>query len=179
MFAENNYGRERVHRFLRDVLGGDQPEDLRSDFRLMLRPIDKVWQEHFDVNYEDFKTAWLEELALLSGKWESHLQNIPRLAGRSELVKKSEQTREVLVMPDCQPEPAGGNIEIMFEQLKQFDRWEKDRTAKTQVEKYEARTAISLSRFFPVGSRLRWTVKVHSKELDCDLISGWERRDIK
>ena len=179
VIAEHKYGREKVDLFLREILGGNQPKDFRSDMSLWLNPISSVWRNIFGEDYEAFKKHWIEQLDDLSSKWDSELSQVPKVEMLVSLSAKSDESFEANAKPRIEPSPRDGEVEILFEELEAFDTWEHDRTATSQIEEYRDGMTVSMSQFFSRGSRVRWTAKVRSEALGCDVISGWERRDIQ
>lgn len=179
IIAEQRYGREKVDLFLREILGGSQPKDFRSDVALWLNPTSRVWRNVFQEDYETFKKHWIEQLEDLSSRWASELSQIPKVKMTVSLSAKSDESFEATAKPLIEPPPKDGEVELLYEELDAFDAWEHDRTATSQIEEYREGTTVSMSRFFNRGSRARWTAKVRSDALGCDVISGWERRDIQ
>ncbi|MEM1070338.1 MAG: hypothetical protein AAGI63_15650, partial [Planctomycetota bacterium] len=63
--------------------------------------------------------------------------------------------------------------------LSAFDQWQPDRLAESQIELYEPGSTITVNESFAVGSRARWTTSLYVPQLECDVISGWQREEVK
>jgi hypothetical protein len=179
VYAERTYGKEKLRTFLQQVLRTDQPSDVRADWNQFRDPIAVVWKRTMGCDYEDFLRSWIKELNQLAEQFAEELVSVPRLTAKATMIKKSSVTYELQITPQCEPAPDDGNATINYEEISVYDRWMINDEAESQVEIFQPGKSISLKDTFAAGSRVRWTVRVSADTLDCDVISGWIRQEVR
>jgi hypothetical protein len=177
VIAQRNYGEEKLRAFLQKMLGGTQPDSASSDWRRFSNPIASVWRETMGTDYATFKAEWEAELRSLATRWESQLATVPRLKADAQFIAKSEVSFELSLKITC--EPASPSVIVKYQRIDEFDVCEDDLESKEQVEPYVPASAIVVRQLFNAGERLRWTISLKSLELDCEVISGWQRQEVQ
>lgn len=179
VFAERKYGSERLRDFLQQVLRLDQPKDFRADLNRWRHPISKVWERTMGSDYQQFIRDWNTELKTLEQSFAKQIREIPRLTADVAWIKRSQVTYEMQVTPRCSSENAINDVSVKYEEISVFDDWRTDRRAKSQTESFDPNDSITITDTFAAGGRVRWTTSVYAPELQCDVISGWQRQEVK
>ncbi len=177
--AEQQYGAESLRRFLCEVLRSDLPRDSRALFTQWRRPVDVAWQDAFASDYQPQLAKWIDDLGVFEDQFAASIAEVPRVQATSEMNALSRTSYEVIVTAQMSPTSPEKTWTIQYESIDVVDLWTSDDQVTAQVIERTAGTSGTIKERFPFGSRLRWTVSVHSPILDCDVISGWNRQEVK
>jgi len=183
VFAEQEYGKEKLQAFLREMLGGEATGDGRADVDLWRRPVAKVWRETMGSDYREFQSAWAAELNRLAKQWQTTLVELPVLSADEQFVAKSDLSFALQVNVEAESLPPSAPINLRYQTISAFDQWEDDLETQSQIQTYDSQhdpqQPIVVDRLFSLGERLRYTASTRVEELGCDVISSWQRRQVK
>jgi hypothetical protein len=132
------------------------------------------------VSQAEFVQAWLQALARARAHHAPALARLPRPQGSIEFVPLSGSTRAVRYQVQIEPAPAPGTrYWVYYDELPVLDE-EVDLTKVHRVgNTFPEGAGGELPGTFAVGTRLYWTISLRVPELGCDVVSGWQRQEVR
>jgi hypothetical protein len=161
VLAKREYGEENLQRFLKT------------------HPIDRIWKESMGDDYDNFKMQWQRELEKLAIRWKSRIEEIPRLEAKGHFEPQSPLSYSLVLDVRSSSTQSMQSITVKHKRIDEFDMWEDDSDCVEQTQNCETNHSITIRQKYPPGSRILWTTVTRSTKLDCDVISGWQRQEVK
>ncbi len=176
---ESTVGPDKCQAFLRSVLSVESPKGVATSLRDLFSPPEKLFLEHTGLEFSDFLPRWQNELEQVRPAYQQQVNALPEISGKllfEALSPDSFQARYSLLEPG----------EVSIKQKAQL-RYASLQPFASQVPEHllipvplglttASRSGV-LPDDFPRGTRLVYTFSVYSKELNCLIISGWQRKE--
>ena len=178
-YAEQEYGEEKLQRFLREALRSDLPDDSRALWTRWRRPLSRICRDHLDVRYDTFLTRWIEHLkdnAMLHSK---ETRNVGKVEIQPTTETPSGLTRLVNVSVSITPPPTDGLVKLQYESIGVVNMWLNEDDLSDHVTSYQPDQVIDIPEVFSPGDRIRLRGTTFSLQLQCEVASPWHRMEIQ
>lgn len=177
---ERRAGAERCRTFLRRVLATEVPKDYRAVLHESRFSPARLMELELGIGLEEFARQWAGELEAERGRWHAELAKLPVLRGEVEFVPLSSATRRVAYRVSASPAPPPeSQFLVQHSRLSVFDRpmlpSEVQRVAKSFAVEAKGELPLPAAR----GSRLGLNFALEVPELECRVISGWRREEVR
>lgn len=177
---ERRWGAERCRAFLRRVLATDVPKDIRAALHETRFPPARLLELEVGVELDEFVRLWSGELETARGQLRSELAALPVVRGEVKFVPLSPATMQVhyhaMASPALPPES-----EFLMEHtaLSVFDRAIVPGGVRRETKSFAAEAKGTLPQTVARGSRLGWNFALEVPALECRVISGWRREEVR
>ncbi len=189
---ERRQGVERCRDFLRRVLTVAPPKDFRAALHELRFPPARLLELEAGVTLDEFVQAWQAELDAARGPWHAELAALPVVRGEvrfapltagSDPPRPGQERGATLVVhytaTASPPPPEGVQWLFLHSRLTVLDR----AIAADEVRRAESVHGVSAKGELPQvvsrGGRFGWTVSLDVPALDCAVISGWRREEVR
>jgi hypothetical protein len=171
-------GPEGCQRFLRAVLGTREPKDVRASLRPI--PWEQILREQSAVSAAIFFEQWQQELAVARHGLAGELARLPRLRGEVNFIPLSSESRKVRFRLTIAPPPAPeARYSFLYSPLEAFDEEVGPHSIRREQNNYGQHPAGELPETYSRGGRLYWTLALPVPALGCQVVSGWNRQEIR
>lgn len=171
-------GTEQCRSFLRAVLGAHEPKDIRASLRA--KPLDQILREQAGEGALAFFEQWTEELAVTRQSLAGELAQLPRLGGEITFIRISTESRKVRFRLRIQPSPMQETrYSFLYNLLEAFDEEVLPSAIRREQNSYGVAPEAELPETYSRGGRLYWTLAMEVPALGCQVISGWNRQEIR
>jgi hypothetical protein len=171
---------ERAQRFIRSVLGAEEPKDLRAMVHEWIAPTERLLLTEAGLQPEEFWTLWQEELAAARQELAMELAQLPRLSGQMDFSKLSLDSRQAHYRVEIEPPPLPGTrYSLAYCELPVFDEEVAPQLLRREQNPYPARAEGQLPDSFSRGGRIYWAFELEVPAMSCAVVSGWRREDIR
>ena len=180
MHAHRKYGAEKVREFVSEILRTDLPNDTRSMWNELTRTVPVVWQDVTGTEFDDFEQDWIESITEASRSSFAEIVNdVPVLESTFEFSPKSASTFELKYQVSADPPLRSDTVTTFYEKIDALDVQRTNEELKEYLWDYQQQTSNVIPQRYSIGSYLRWTHAVYSDSLDCNVISGWQRKVVQ
>jgi len=176
---DRDQGQERCKEFLQNALGKQTPKDIRALFEEWKFPVTHQLQAHAATSTSALITQWNQELNSLRSRFQKELAGIPRMKGHVDFLHLSDSTRQCSYRLEMAPSPEEApRFSFLHKEISALD--EEVPLPEIQHENHSyASTSRKLSATYRSGARFYWTFELQSEVLECRIISGWVRQEIR
>lgn len=177
---ERRWGRERCQAFLRRALAVAVPEDFRAALHEWRFPPAQLLKTEVGVELDDFVQEWRVVLEAARVRLRPELAALPVVRGEVRFVPLSEATRQVRYHVTASPAPAPeSRFLIQHSALSVFDRAIFPSDVRRESKSFASEATGELPQTAARGSRLGWNFALDVPALECRVISGWRREEVR
>lgn len=172
-------GEAACQAFLRAILDCEVPSDVRAVWHEWQQPLPQVIAREANMPYEEFLAIWSDDLQARKRSRSTDLARVPTLNGSVTFDALSPSTRIVKFNVTCEPPPPQGRFTLLHAELPPFDDEVPESELHREELEYERERSGELPGSFARGTRFYATFAVRVEQLDCEIISGWSRREMR
>lgn len=171
---------EDFRAFIRSTLALGAPKDVRAVLGQGGEPWHRALEARAKVPASRLYEAWQEALMQARDEKGHLVEKLPRVQASLRVDESSQASRRVLYSVGVEPPPAGTNTVVTFLHypLPPYDE-EVDPNVLIREQSTLAAAHDRELTGYSRHQRLYWTGACHSKELGCDVISGWNRTELE
>jgi hypothetical protein len=173
-------GTNACQRFVRSVLGTKEPKDFRAGLRDMEDTTDRLLTKKAGVELKTFFVQWQTELARARTTLTNDFVRLPRIRGRVDFIALSPDSRKVRYHTVIAPLPEPP-VRYSFQHLvlSAFDEEVDPKTIQREQNGYPQVSDAELPETVSRGARLYSTFSLEVPALGCEVISGWQREEVR
>jgi hypothetical protein len=174
-------GPERTRNFLKAALANQTPKDVRALWFERRNSVETQLETLAGMPMATFIAAWRAELDSARAALKSDLARLPRVRGEVWFDALSAETRAARyrVSLDPAPETAASRVTLLHANLSAFETTVRQQDLHREDVDAASSAAGELVGAWSRGGRLYWTFSMELSDLGCEVISGWNRREIE
>jgi hypothetical protein len=176
---QRSHGEDACRSFVRAMLDSKVPGDARGVWHEWQHPLPKVIKREAGVTWEEFVQTWRNELQAVEQLRSAELARLPKLNGAVSFESLSASTRVVKFNFTSDPPPPQGRFTLLHAELPPFDDEVDVRELHREELDYPRERVGDLPGSFARGTRFYATFAVRVEQLDCEIISGWTRQEMR
>lgn len=177
---EQQAGPNSCRAFLQAALGQAPPKDARVLFNDQRKSGMELLQQCTGLAEGEVLARWEEQLTLVTEAMAPALKTLPRIRGEARFEALSPSSRKVTYRARIEPAPTKGTrYSFLHYELPPMDEEVDDRDVVREQQAYPDTEANELEGTFSVGSRVYYTFALRVPELECQVISGWRREEVR
>jgi hypothetical protein len=171
-------GAERCRGFLRGALGARESKDFRASVRT--KSSDQMLREQAGVEPALFFAQWTADLATARQSLAGEMALAPRLRAEVTFVPLSTESRKAKFRLKIEPPPTPETrYSILYDTLSAFDEEVPIASLRREESIYGNGPELELPESYSRGDRLYWTLALRAPSLGCQVVSGWNRQEIR
>jgi hypothetical protein len=138
-------------------------------------------REKANVTVDSFYRAWQEDLDVVRKQLGSKLEDLPRVTAELRATRVSRSSRQVFYSVTVQPAPENQNavVSFMHYHLPPYDEEVDEQLLLREQSTLAAVRERELPGGYSQGQRLFYSGAYDCPELDCQVISGWKRMELR
>ena len=173
-------GPERTHTIIRAVLATTTPKDFRAMLHRRKNSVERWFERESGLAFGDFFREWQRELARGRKQLAAELDAIPVLVGEVEYVPLSSESRKVVFRLQMTSDMEwDGYYSFLYHNLPPFDQELNMQLVRREEHSYRTSSEGELPGSYLRGARFSWTFAVELPALECQVLSGWIREEIR
>jgi hypothetical protein len=170
-------GETACRAFVQSMLDCGVPSDIRAVWHEWQNPLATVMLRETKLSYTEFSRMWSDRLGVVEQQRAAELARVPRLSGNVDFERISTLTRTVKF--DFTSDPPPRRFTFLHAELGPIDEEVPVSTVHREELNYRDERASDLPQTYARGARLYWTFAVWVEQLDCEIISGWKRQEMR
>jgi len=170
-------GEPACRAFVQSMLDCGVPSDIRAVWHEWQNPLSTVMLRETKLSYDDFFRMWSGRLAAVERQRARDLAGVPQLTGTVDFDRISVLTRTVRFAFKCDPPPR--RFTFLHAELGPIDDEVPVSDLRREELNYGNERTGDLPQTYARGTRLYWTFAVWVEQLECEIISGWKRQEMR
>jgi hypothetical protein len=177
--ARNN-SPETIRSFLRAALAAPAVADVRGLWDDYRSSWGELLEESTGLDAASFVETWRSELRASRIEFQEQLRPVPRLGAELWLEKISEESRILKFSAQASPAPdEDAHLVFAYQRLEWFDAPLVESAERRVAGLYGHLRDHSLPGTLSRGDRVAGALRMHSEALGCEIISGWQRVELR